>query len=129
MNLHSQILAVSEYLPVLADVVRYTNQLETWTVNAAAMHDWWLRRDGIRKEVHERNTLGVRFSTGNFGRSVVEDIAINVWIPDNARTVRVESPAGGRRVLDFIRDRNKVIIRIPRLAPGETLEYDVQWRE
>lgn len=129
VNLHSQILAVDEYLPVLAEVVRYTNQLETWTVNGATMHDWWFRRDGVVKQVTQSSTLGVRFTLRNMGRGNVNDLAVNVWIPENARTVRVESPAGGRRILDFIRDRSLVTVRVPNLAPGESLEYDVQWRE
>lgn len=129
INLHSQILAVQEYLPVLKDIVTYTNSKEAWTVNGVAVYDWWLRRDGIHISVDERSSQRMRFTVTNRGTTTVENIAVNVWIPETARATMVESPAGGRRVLDFLTDRSQLKLRVPVMKPDDSIEYLIQWRD
>lgn len=129
VNLHSQILAVREYISVFRDVVTYTNSKNAWTVNAAEVYDWWLRREGLAVTVQERSNQRLLFTVTNQGSSSVQDAAVNVWLPENARSTLIESPAGGRRVLDFQTDRSQLKLRVPLLLPDDSVEFLVQWRE
>lgn len=129
VNIHSQILAVEEYLPVFADLVQYTNSKDSWTVNGAAVHDWWLRRDNVSIELLQQSRNQLRFVVHNNGEIDIEDLAINIWFPKGGRTVRVESPAGGRRITDFRTESERLMLQIPLLQADERLEYSILWRD
>lgn len=128
-NLHSQILAINEYIPVFRDVVTYTNSKNPWTVNASESYDWWLRREALHIDVKERIPGRLLFTVTNNGTQSIQDAAVNVWIPETARSTLIESPAGGRRVLDYQSDQSQIKLRIPLLKPNESVEFLVQWRD
>jgi peptidoglycan/xylan/chitin deacetylase (PgdA/CDA1 family) len=129
VNIHSQILAVEQYLPVFADLVKYTNAKETWTVNGSAMHDWWLRRDNVTIEILQQSSTNLRLRVHNRGNIDIENLALNIWKPKGAGAVRVESPAGGRRITDFRTESERLMLQIPLLLAEESIEYSILWRD
>jgi peptidoglycan/xylan/chitin deacetylase (PgdA/CDA1 family) len=129
VNIHSQILAIEEYLPVFSEMVKYTNAKDTWTVNGAAVHDWWLRRDRVTVDVLQQTRNNLRISVHNDGPIDLEDLALNIWFPKGAGAVRIESPAGGRRITDFRTESERLMLHIPLLLADERIEYSILWRD
>lgn len=129
LNFHSQILATADYVPILRDLLAFASTQGAWVANCREIYSWWLQREKIHLEVIEQAAGGLHFRVANTGAEAVEDVAVHLWLPAGAGVVRIESPPGGRRVLDFQSDPARVRIRVPLLLPGDAREYLLQWRE
>lgn len=128
-NFHSQILATAEYIGLLEDVIAYAESRGAWITNCVEMMNWWLNRRQVELVVTEKTDRQLRFDLHNRGSDAVEDLAVQIWLPSDFRAPRIESPPGGRRILEYQEDGNRLNIRIPLLLPDDTRTYQVLWRD
>lgn len=126
-NLHSQILATEKYIDVLHDFIHYVEGRGPWMANAGQVVDWWWKRRGVALELEISSPDQAIFHIANSGPKAVEDLAIDIWLPRGARNTRIESPPGGRRILEYQEDDTRLRLRIPLLLPDDARTYQVQW--
>lgn len=129
VNFHSQILATRRYLPVLADIVKYVEKQEAWVTNGRDMYQWWVERGAAHLQVNDNLRGHLHLTVNNTAQTPIDRIALNIWLPEGHRNLRIESPAGGRRVLDYRIDGNKLTLPVPYLRGTENVEFSIRWQD
>ncbi len=127
-NLHTHVLAGPNYIGVLRDLVDYTVAQGVWQTNCRQMVDWWLRRGAVDLGVRETRDGTLRFRVVNDGIEMIENLSLSLWLPEDARQVRLEVMPAQRRIVDYRQDGNRIIYSVPVLMAGDGQEYRLTWQ-
>jgi len=127
-NLHTHVLASSDYIGVLENVLDYVLARDPWYVNCLELVRWWLRRDAVELEVLRTSPGDFRFRIVNKGDEKIEDLGFSLWLPGDGERVRLEIFPGDERVLDYQRpSAARLRFSLPELRPNDEREYRVRW--
>lgn len=129
VNLHSQYLATPKYVQVLGDFITHAHTWNPWVPNCWELVLWWRGREPLRIEAVSRTTDQLVFRLTNPGNQAIENIGVDIWLPWHTGPARIESPPGGRRILEYNREGERIHLRVPLLMPHDSLTYQILWQD
>jgi len=130
VNFHSQILATDRYIDVLRQVVEMARKEEAWMVNGLEVYEWWMARDGVILEVLDRTSESMRVRVSQTGESTVDDLAVNIWAPQEADwRWNIETVPEGRRFSRFRSEGQLLTLHLENLSPTRSQTFLIRWRK
>jgi|GEM_PF-6498182 len=127
-NIHSHILATPEYVGVFERYIEHVkSKYNVWFANCEMIADWWRRHTKVELIVSSSNRSHIAFRLENQGASLIEDLSIDIWLPQEVGNLSIVSAPRGRPIPDYIVEGKRVRMHVPSLKADELREYEITW--
>lgn len=124
---HSQGLSAPEYSNVLARLVQNWQAKRAWIATGTDLTNWWLRRQQLSVAASTADKGAVRLTVNYTGRDPIHGVVLSIYCPAETPTFTVATaiPSGAQPELMVDAGRQRVQLRLPRLAAG-TYSYELR---
>ena len=127
-NIHSHILATPEYIGVFERFIEHVrNNYNVWFANCEMVAEWWRKRDKVELIISSIDTNRFSFRLDNQGAALIEDLAIDVWLPEEVSNLSITSAPRGMPIPEYRIEGKRMRLRVPSLKADEFHEYDITW--
>jgi len=127
-NIHSHILATPEYVGVFERFIEHVRRnYNVWMANADMVANWWRRHNKVELIVSSSSRSHVEFRLENQGAASLEDLSIDIWLPEATDNISIRSVPRGLPISDYIMEGERVRMRVPLLKADELREYEITW--
>lgn len=127
-NIHSHILATPEYVAVFERFIEHVrNNYNVWFANCEMIAAWWRKRTMVEVIVESSDRSHIQFRLENQGASEIEDLSIDIWLPEEVNNLSVLSAPRGQQITDYILEGRRVRMHVPSLKADELRGYQITW--
>ena len=126
---HSQGFSAPEYVGIIPTLIEECHQSNTWIATAAEVASWWQSRSHVSLNVSEKGTNAIRLTVKYDGVKPLDNVALTVYPPSDSAAAHV-TPAGAPLATAEIisgTDTSRLNLKLGRLDPGMTYQYDLSW--
>ena len=127
LTVHTQLIDSYSRVDAVESAVRAAQAAgDVWIARASDIADWWLQRSGLELQVRERVDRSAVLTISNRGDEEVGSAWLQVFLPDGRETYA--APELGEAIVDSEYGSGGLRVRLPVLAPGESIEILVPRR-
>jgi peptidoglycan/xylan/chitin deacetylase (PgdA/CDA1 family) len=121
LTVHSQLIDSYSRVDVVEAAVRAAQATgDVWIAQASDIADWWRHRSELKLQVHERVARSAVLSVSNNGTNAVSSAWLHVYLPEDRETYA--APEVREAIIDSYYDPWGLRVKVPTIAPGETIE-------
>ena len=128
---HSQGFSAPEYVGIIPVLIEQFHRSKTWIATAAEVADWWQLRSHVAVSVSEQATNVTRLTVKYGGTKPLDNAALTVYLPSDSTRPSVTPVGAPQATAEIIPDTDNgpLSLRLGRLDPGMTYQYDLSWRQ
>lgn len=127
-NIHSHILATPEYVGVFERFIEHVrNNYNVWFANCEMIAEWWRKHEKVQLTLLSADTNRLSFRLENQGTALIEDLALDVWLPEEVGNLAIKSAPRGIPTPEYRVEGKRMRLRISSLKADELQKYDITW--
>jgi peptidoglycan/xylan/chitin deacetylase (PgdA/CDA1 family) len=128
---HSQGFSAPEYVGIIPVLIEQFHRSKTWIATAEEVADWWQSRSHVLVSVSEKGTNVIRLTVKYGGAKPLDNAALTVYPSGDSAPAHVTPVGAPTATAEIIPDTDNghLSLRLGRLDPGMTYQFDLSWRQ